>query len=197
MGRKERKKPRSDACSDVELMQKLAAGDAEPLGQLFLRYGKMVHSVLRRYATGLGEAEIDDMVQEVFLTLFESAPRYQESGKLRSWLCGIAVRKARSGRRKHWLRDNLLRRFGGGGAGTAAMREGNVESQAGARVEVTRALAVLPKPQREVLLLHVVEDLSGEEIAEALGISPKTVWTRLHRARQTMRAALEEAGDES
>ena len=179
-------------------MQQLAGGDAEPLGELFLRYGKMVHSVLRRYAVGAAEAELDDLVQEVFLTLFESAPRYLESGKLRSWLCGIAVRKARSGRRKNWLRDNLLRRFGGGGAGIAVMHESTVESQAGARVEVTRALAVLPEPQREVLLLHVVENLSGEEIAEALGISPKTVWTRLHRARQAMRAALEEeAGDES
>ncbi len=176
-------------------MERLAAGDAEPLGELFLRYGAMVHSVLRRYAAGLAPAEIEDLAQEVFLTLFESAPRYRESGKMRSWLCGIAVRKARSGRRRNWLRDNLLRRFGGGRAGTAAMPESSVESQAGARVEVRRALAALPKAQREVLLLHVVENLSGEEIAEALGISPKTVWTRLHRARRAMKAAVE-AGEE-
>ena len=70
------------------------------------------------------------------------------------------------------------------------MHESSVESAVGARVEVKRALAILPEPQREVLLLHVVENFSGDEIAEALGISPKTVWTRLHRARKSMRKAL-------
>ena len=75
------------------------------------------------------------------------------------------------------------------------MPEGNLDSQIGARVDVTRALEALPEPQRQVLLLHVVDNLSGEEIATALGISPKTVWTRLHRARQTMRKHVARSGD--
>ncbi|MEE8408634.1 MAG: RNA polymerase sigma factor [Myxococcota bacterium] len=176
-------------------MRRLAEGDGEPLGELFVRYSRMVHSVLARNLPGASSAEVEDLVQETFITVLESAPRYEESGKLKSWLCGIAVRKARSLRRQSWLRRNLLDRFGGKRAGVAAMPESNIDSKIGARVDVTRALEVLPKAQRQVLLLHVVDNLSGEEISAALGISPKTVWTRLHRARQSMRKHVARSGD--
>jgi RNA polymerase sigma-70 factor (ECF subfamily) len=181
--------------SDAELMARMQGGDAGPLAELYRRYGRMVFSVVQRF-TGVGDrAELEDLVQEVFLTLFETASHYQETGRLRSWLCGIAVRKARGGRRRRWLRDALFRRFAGRTTGTAMEHASSVESDVSARVEVQRALAVLPEAQREVLLLHVVESLSGEEIAEALGISPKTVWTRLHRARLAMRQAVKSRRD--
>ena len=53
------------------------------------------------------------------------------------------------------------------------------------REEVWRALSMLPESQREVLLLHV-EGFSGDEISGMLDIRPKTVWTRLHRARRAL-----------
>ncbi|NTV27819.1 MAG: sigma-70 family RNA polymerase sigma factor, partial [Methanothrix sp.] len=62
----------------------------------------------------------------------------------------------------------------------------SIDTDLGTRAELRQALAALPEPQRQVLLLHVLENLSGEEIAETLGISPNTVWTRLHRARKTL-----------
>jgi RNA polymerase sigma-70 factor (ECF subfamily) len=135
-------------------------------------------------------AEVDDVVQDVFLTLCENAGRYQETGKLRSYLCGIAAKKARGRLRRHWWRDGILKRFGGRTPGAAAMVDSSMDTDLGTRIELRQALATLPEPQRQVLLLHVLENLSGEEIAETLGISPNTVWTRLHRARQAMRRAL-------
>ena len=179
-----------EACSDAELMRRLATGDAAPLGDLFLRYGGMVRAVVARYGSGVTSAEVDDLCQDVFLTLLELAPRYAEEGKLRSFLCGIAVRKAKARRRRYWVRASLLRLFGSQAPGASAMLEGNVETELGARIEVKRALAALPEAQRQVLLMHAVDKLSGEEIASSLGISPNTVWTRLHRARHAMRKAL-------
>ncbi len=174
-------------------MARLAEGDAEPLGVLYERYGRMVFALVGRYASASGRAELEDLVQEVFLTLFETAPRYVETGKARAWICGVAVRKARAGWRRRFWRQSILARFAPGGAGTAAARASSVEADVDARVTVERALEKLPAAQREVLLLHVVESLSGDEIAEVLGISPNTVWTRLHRARQAMRAELRAA----
>ena len=51
---------------------------------------------------------------------------------------------------------------------------------------VQKALSRLSPKYRDVLILHAVEGFSGEEIAEILSIRPKTVWSRLHRARNQL-----------
>ena len=181
--------PEGESCSDAELMQKLAKADPQPLQILYLRYGALVRGVVVRLGR-VTPSEAEDVCQEVFLTLFDLAPRYVESGKLRSFLCGIALRKARARRRRTFFRDAILRRFRGANPGAAAMFESSIETDVSMRAEVRRALGALPEDQRKVLLLHVLENLSGNEIADALGISPNTVWTRLHRARAVMRQVL-------
>lgn len=175
--------------ADAELMARLAQGDVNVLEALYRRYYRMVGSLLFRLVPTLQREEIEDLCQEVFLTLFETAPRYQEQGKLRAWICGIAAKKARSRRRHSWFRrvrlgDAQLERVG-------RSTEGQIE----ARMEMTRALETLPKHQREVLLLHVVQGLSGEETAAALGVAPNTVWTRLHRARRALSQRLRQAAE--
>ena len=174
-------------------MRALAAGERDPLGVLYVRYARFVRSIVTR-VVGVSGSEADDVTQEVFLVLLDKASGYGDSGRLKAFLCGIAVRQARSRRRRQWFRDAILRRFAGRVPGAAAMAESSMDTDLGTRAEVRRALQVLPEPQRQVLLLHVLENLSGEEIARALGVSPNTVWTRLHRARQAMRRVLSADG---
>jgi len=167
-------------------MAALARGETEPLGALYLRYGDAVLRLVDSILFDVPGAHAEDVCQEVFLTVHEAAPRYRESGKFKSWLMGVAVRKARARRRKTWLRRKLL--------------AGHVEQEAAVwrpvagpdetmehGEQIARALAQLTKQQREVLLLRAVQGLSGEEIAEALGISLDAVWSRLKRAHQIMR----------
>ncbi|TNE91537.1 MAG: RNA polymerase sigma factor [Deltaproteobacteria bacterium] len=169
--------------SDAALMARLARGDSSALGPLFMRYGKLAGSLMLRVEPSLSREQADDLVQEVFLTLLDTAPRYRESQRLKAWICGIAVRKARGWRRKHWLRRGLLERF------TPERQVEALPSQrAEARQSIDHALRALPAGQREVLVLHVVEGLSGQEVAETLGLSENAVWVRLHRARKTLSA---------
>jgi RNA polymerase sigma-70 factor (ECF subfamily) len=177
---------------DADLVAALGRGEAEALGTLYERHGATVLGVLRRYARGLGDAELEDLRQEAFLTALDAAPRYRQSGSVRSWLCGIAIQLGRNRSRRARWRRGLVERFGGRGTGVARTVADPVEGAAGARLDAEKALGGLPSAQREVLLLHVVEELSGAEIAVALGIAEKTVWTRLHRARKAMREALAE-----
>jgi RNA polymerase sigma-70 factor (ECF subfamily) len=179
---------------DRELMARLAQGQPEPLGELYNRHAAVIFRVLRRYVRGAQQSELEDLCQEVFLTAYEVAPRFKGEGTVRSWLCGIAIRLGRGRQRKRWVRGQLLSKFGGQSTGLAREVDDPIEGAVSSRIDLEKALAVLPKAQREVLLLHVIENLSGEEIAAALGISSKTVWTRLHRARQKMRVALSERG---
>jgi RNA polymerase sigma-70 factor (ECF subfamily) len=167
-------------------MAALARGETEPLGTLYLRHGNSVLRLVDSILFDVPGAHAEDVCQEVFLTVHEIAPRYQETGKFKSWLMGIAVRKARARRRKSWLRRKLL-------AGHAKQEVATWRPAAGPdetmehNEQISRALAQLTKEQREVLLLRAVQGLSGEEIAEALGITLDAVWSRLKRAHQIIR----------
>lgn len=161
-------------------MRRLAEGDVSALGPIYEAYRSLVLAVIRQGNLGLASAAAEDLCQETFLVLPQAAKRFDASRSLRSYLAGIALQKAREQRRKNWLRENVLGRLGLGRDVPAA--DGQVE----AKLEGQRLLAGLKPEFREVLVLHVAEGLSAEEISEALGISVSTVWTRLHRARQKM-----------
>jgi len=173
--------------SDEELMAGLAAGDMSSLGTLYVRYSNWVRRVLVRIVPGLNRFEVDDLCQEVFLSVYSQSGRYVESGKFRSWLYTIAARAATGHRRKRLLRmkilDNHMKSFGA---------EDRMAAPPGVRPEVAEAIVRLPRAQREAILLHTVDGFSCKEIAEALGIDQNAVWTRLHRARKSLHDALAE-----
>ncbi|NCG21511.1 MAG: sigma-70 family RNA polymerase sigma factor [Rhodobacterales bacterium] len=182
--------------SDTSLMGALATGDSQALGTLYLRYGRMVRSLMFRLEPGLSVEQSDDLSQEIFLIVLETAGRYVEQDRLQAWICGIAARHLKGWRRKHWLRKKLLRIYGGEGAGVSQMTSPQPDQQAAARQALGVAIQALSPAFRDVIVLHQIEGLSASEVAAALNISTNTVWTRLHRARQQMRAALD-AGEPS
>ncbi len=163
-------------------MRRLAEGDAGGLGPLHRRYGAELGSLLLRVEPTLSEAEAEELVQDSFITLFQTADRYRDLGVLRSWIFRIGLNKARSWRRRTLFRRMLGRQQPRLSAGIAAESSGPDE-QAGARLALSRCLQELSGKQREVLVLSVIEGLPQGEVAELLGISENAVATRLHRAR--------------
>lgn len=182
---------------DEELMSRLARDEMEALGVLYERYDGMVKAALIRFAPSLPRAEIEELTQDVFLTLRDSVTRYEERMKFKAWLYGIAVRKAKSKRHSNWLRAKLLGQRKGENIAMAVAHNTSPEHRTEVRQVVRQALESLPAGQQEVLMLHAVDGFTGEEIAEILDIKPKTVWTRLHRARQAMRDALHDGAGRS
>jgi RNA polymerase sigma factor (sigma-70 family) len=176
------------ATTDEELVSRLAAGDMEALGALYVRHKAMVCAALRRFAPTSAPADIDELAQDVFLALPDAASRYEERARFRAWLFGIAVRKAQGFRRRAWIR-----RLAGRAPDEPRDPKPGPDLEAERRELALHLLERLPPAQREVLVLHAVEGFDGEEIARILDISPGTVWTRLHRARQAVLAAREAA----
>jgi len=168
--------------NDVRLLQD---GDLRALAPLYERYGGEVRSMLLRTSPALGPEGADDLAQEVFLTFIDTLDRYQHQGKLRSWLYGIAIRKARAKRRGYWLRSALRREHGVAASGTATAADRTAE-RVEARERISAALDAMPHTQREVVVLRLIQGLTGEETARVLGISENAVGTRLHRARQAL-----------
>jgi RNA polymerase sigma factor (sigma-70 family) len=170
---------------DAALMGHLAAGDMASLGELYMRYLPLVKSAIARFAADLDGERRDDLCHDVFVTLSETAWKYEEKTRFKAWLYGIAVRKARNASQTSWLRKKIRGRMRDEYRALAPVVV--PADFAVRRDEVSAALGNLPTIQRDVLLLHV-EGFTGEEIAKMLSIRTKTVWTRLHRARRAMMA---------
>ena len=163
--------------SDDELMKRLRKGDMDALGTIYESHRGVVGAVLRLRGVRLAPSDAEDTCHEVFLTLIDLAPRFRPGNTLRGWLCGIALRKARrlaDRDRRRGLLGKLLPGF---------RAEPARAPPALARTEAASLLAQLPEELQEVMVLTYVESLSAEEVAFALGISPKTVANRLYRAR--------------
>lgn len=178
---------KSSVVDDATLMSRLADGDLEALAPLYERYRPMVLALVRQADLGLGAAAAEDVCQDVFLALADGARRFRAGANVRAWVAGIAMRKAKEQRRVSWFRRYVLQRLPGLSSPPARLEE-----RTDAVREGERLLALLPEPMREVLVLHTVEGLEAADIAQALGISVNTVWTRLHRARALLAAAREE-----
>ena len=162
-------------------MKRLQAGDAQALDPLYRRYRGVVNAIIHRQSRD-GSIDAEDVCHEVFLTLRQLAPRYRAGTTLKGWLCGIAIRKARRVNETRWLRTGLLARFFW--SEPVSERSENLS-------DIERVLSQLPEPMREVVVLTQLEQLSAEDVAEALNINVKTVWTRLHRARERIRDLVE------
>jgi RNA polymerase sigma factor (sigma-70 family) len=146
---------------------------------------------VRRYG-GRG-ADVDDLVQDVFVAMWRRWPDFDGSRPLRPWLAGIAFRVARSHVRR---RRSVGPRIGPPTAGGDPHHHDetiDVPDQAhdhhqranadDARALVLEALHQLPERHRLPLVMHDLDELSVGEIAGLLQLPPATVYTRVRRAR--------------
>src|SRR5262249_31195496 len=138
--------------------------------------------------------DVEDLVQEVFLTVQRELHKFRGDARLTTWLFRITENVVRHRRRKDRVRRWLR--------GTPAEVAGQLPSQRPAPLESLerrpatqlgdRVLDGLPEKYRTVLVLFELEELDGEEIATLLGIKIATVWVQLHRARARFLSRLEE-----
>ena len=179
---------------DGVLLQRVAAGDPTALGVAFDRFHRDVYGVLARLRGSL--LDLDDLVQTAFLALPRAARNHDPAASARSFVIGVAIQVARRERRSLVRRWRLWQAR----AHDVDPPEGvaDPEQHASDREDVAAlaaALAGLSHAQREVIILHEVQGMKGDEVARALGIPVNTVWTRLHHARAALRASLDARGD--
>jgi RNA polymerase sigma factor (sigma-70 family) len=176
--------------ADADLVRSVANGDLRALGLLFDCYRADIRRIVARM--GVARAEIDDLVQLVFLDVARSAARYDERWPVRSWLYGLTLVLVRRHRRSvSRLPGYLARWVRASGAPTTVDPDESADDRELAQL-AARALGCLTAKKREVFVMVVLEEMSCEDVARALGIPVATVWTRLHHARAELRALLKE-----
>lgn len=165
---------------EEELVAAARGGDTAAFSLLVARHRGRVEAVVGRM---LPREEAEDMVQEALLRAYLGLSRLRADDRFAGWLCGIAINLA-----KMRLRSRAAGRRAVALAGPNVLVEPDPDHELLALVR--EAVALLPEGQRDVVVMHYVDELSCEEIAHLLGTTPGAVRVRLHRARASLRREL-------
>ena len=182
---------------EKELVESALKGDSEAFGGLVALYEKRIHS----FALGMLSDPDDafDVSQDTFLKAYRSLNSFKGESSFYTWLYAICRNccydyiKQRSRRMK---KNISLSEYENDDDGVmveipdTASQPDLVLEKKQAREKIIEAVASLPEKHREIIVLRDFEDLSYEQIAEALDISEGTVKSRLSRARMKLQAIL-------
>ena len=148
-------------------------------------YGDVLAYAVRRCPS---RQDAEDVAAETFTVAWRRLNELPPGDRTRLWLFGTARLVRLNHRRDRHRRDGLVRRLRGSIPVPGADEPG-AELEDSERIR--RALAQLPERDREVLQLHVWEELNAEQISQVLEVSPQAVWKRLQRARDRLTARLD------
>jgi RNA polymerase sigma-70 factor, ECF subfamily len=166
--------------SDAGLVAAVRAGRADAHEELVRRCGPDVERVLFRV---LGpDSEMEDLAHEIFIAAFQCLDQLREPKALRSWLVGIAVRKARKliGRRKRW---SFVRNVAPTDLPERAASTSSAEINEAFRTTY-RLMGELPVDDRIAFALRYVEGMELTAVADATAVSLATAKRRVARARR-------------
>ena len=179
--------------SDESIALWLKEGRKDAFTELMSRYKGRLYGFICRYIADRDEAY--DLLQETFISIYQKINQFDTDRRFSTWAFQIALNKCRD-----WGRKNALRRLV---AFSAARPDEEAQDfldslpDLGAdpeqilmgKVELTvlaKAVAKLPEKLKSPLIMCVLQDMSQEECATILGVSQKTVETRIYRARKKL-----------
>ena len=181
--------------TDEQLVERALAGDQEAFGEVVRRWERKIYALTYGILGAYEEAR--DATQETFIAAYRNLRGFRGEAKVSSWLHRIAVNQCITRQRRARVRAETGIEDEVGAAGEGFLAAGGRGSPARAaeaaeRTEaVRRAVAALPPELREVVVMKEFEDLTFQEIADALQIPLSTVKSRLYTALKQLRLKLE------
>ena len=181
--------------TDEQLVERALAGDGDAFGEVVRRWERKIYALAYGITGSVEDAR--DATQETFIAAYRSLPRFRGEAQVSSWLHRIAVNQCITRQRRARARaeTGLEEEVEAGreqflSTGREASPAHASESRQRAEA-VRRAVASLPQELREVVLMKEFEELTFQEIADALQIPLSTVKSRLYTALKQLRLKLE------
>ena len=174
---------------DVELIQRVLAGDETAFAELVNKYQKPVHALAWRK---IGDFHIaEDITQDAFLKVYQRLDTLKDPNQFSGWLYVIATRRCYAWLRKKRIRTQPLEDVETTMTQRDAYSKHVTEERSKTAVEaqrevVKRLLAKLKESERTVMTLHYLGEMTCEEISKFLGVSAGTIKSRLQRARHRL-----------
>src|SRR5688572_15091760 len=161
---------------EIALVAAALAGDREGFGRLYGLYAPLVHGIL---LARVPRAEVDDLVQDIFLHAFRKLHTLRDAAAFGPWIAMIARNRAvdyhRRSRETVEITDDVR------GSNTSDSRA----------AEILEMIRNLPEAYRETLVLRLVEGMTGPEIAARTGLTAASVRVNLHRGMKMLRERIE------
>jgi RNA polymerase sigma-70 factor (ECF subfamily) len=168
--------------SDEELIRRHLAGDRSAFGALVERHQRRVYNLTYRM---LGRPEdAADATQDTFVTCMGKLASFRGTSAFTTWLHRVTVNICYDALRKRSREIPIEERE------EAEEETGDLAEESAIAVDVQRALLRVPEEFRAVLVLHDVQGVPYQDIAESLGTPLGTVKSRLHRGRVALARAL-------
>lgn len=173
------------------LVQLLIDGEPTAFKVLYDKHANYVYHTV--YGFVADEDEAQDIVQEVFVTVFQSIHQFKHEAKLTTWIYRIAVNAAlqhlrKKKRKAQWLK--VVRLIGIENETEAIEDVSHVTEQEEALIQLKIALDKLPENQRIALTLHNTDGLKYQEIASIMEVSLSAVESLIFRAKQNLKKQL-------
>lgn len=168
----------SHAADDGRLARAAQEGDKTAFGVLYERYARMIHGLM---LSRVPRADVDDLVQDVFLAAWNRLAGLREPAAFGGWLATIARNRAVDFHRQSGEPPVELP------ADLAAHDDTPERADAMKLLALVRAL---PEAYRETLVLRLVEGMTGPEIAARTGLTAASVRVNLHRGMKLLREKL-------
>ena len=163
-------------------------GDRAAFERVLALYERRVARLAQRLLGWVGDVE--DVVQDVFLAVYEQSHKFRGDSDLWPWLTAITVNKCRSRLRRHFLKLRWLRSVVDEPPTSEGADRDSLRDETSAKVRT--AVRALPARDREVVVLYYLEDRPVAEISQLLGSTENAIDVRLHRARKRLKELLGE-----
>jgi len=133
--------------------------------------------------------DVEDVVHDVFLAAFKKIDRFRAESSEWTWLAAITINRCRSQRRREILRFRWLKQRDVVREAPMYRDRDNLERDETA-IRVRTAVQKLSARDRELIVLHYLEELPVSQLSKLLGAADKTIHVRLHRARNRLKELL-------
>ena len=169
---------------DFSLIKRFIDGDSSVFQLLVKRHKEKVRNII--YLTISNSSSVDDIAQEVFITVYKNLKHFRFESQFTTWLYRITVNKCKDHLRKINVRKIFVPiKEAAGEPGREIEAENNDVSNI-----VMNAISELPAKLRVPLLLKDIEGFSYQEISETMQCEMGTVKSRIFRAREGLRNIL-------
>jgi len=177
---------------DLNFIKKFKDGDASAFGEIVLKYQDKIFNLCRHMLGNAHDAE--DAAQDAFLKAYQALPRFRPDASLFTWLYRIATNTCIDYKRKPVF-ESL---FGDAGEGERLVHDRASDAPSPEKLYQSKqidqalqeSLGRLSPKLRAIIILKEIEELSYEEIADALEVSMGTVKSRIARAREELQKTM-------
>jgi RNA polymerase sigma-70 factor (ECF subfamily) len=166
---------------DVELLTRTSGGDREAFEAFMERHVAAVHRLLRSLQATPEETE--DAVQECFIAAWRNAAAFRGPGSARGWLFATARNALRRQHRRRVQEPHVVESLEALGERAGWGASTDFDASYEARDTLEWAMKQLSDEERDVVSLRDIGGFSGDETADALGLTPAAMKSRLHRGR--------------